>query len=239
MTGIPDSPQPACASCARLREELRAQSVLMVRQVGRMQAKIGELRTEVKHQTERHQAVLSGYRYVARLLGIDTSGDVEPGDVHAAIAQLTRERDEARRAFERAVDDQEMDDAREASEVAALRASVEQLTRERDGYKLEIARANAIANDARAESARLRGAVEAVLSKAGCFCECDCDVDGHGEDCEMCVSCRVEAALSPAPETPLGAAPLTSSVLACAVAPERDPDVTPSPWDPRASRREP
>src|SRR5690606_7928497 len=31
------------------------------------------------------------------------------------------------------------------------------------------------------------------------------------------------AALSPAAETPLGAAPLTSSVLACAVAPERDP----------------
>jgi hypothetical protein len=45
-----------------------------------------------------------------------------------------------------------------------------------------------------ARDARLE-AVADVLSAHGCDCECGCDSDGHGDDCEPCLGCRIEAAM--------------------------------------------
>lgn len=45
-----------------------------------------------------------------------------------------------------------------------------------------------------ARDARLE-AVADVLRANGCDCECGCDCDGHGDDCDPCLGCRIEAAM--------------------------------------------
>jgi hypothetical protein len=52
------------------------------------------------------------------------------------------------------------------------------------------------AAEARAERAEAAlAAVCDVLSAHGCDCECGCDCDGHGDDCDPCLGCRIEAAI--------------------------------------------
>lgn len=35
-----------------------------------------------------------------------------------------------------------------------------------------------------------------LLQQNGCDCDCDHDVEGHSDDCDRCLACRIDTALS-------------------------------------------
>lgn len=104
------------------------------------------------------------------------------------------------------------------TEVEQLQADLADRTAERDeradDYSRELAAHGATIKDrnealkrAELERDRLRAAVERVsdvLEANGCDCACEHHPDEHGADCELCLGCRVDAALcaSPARDRP-------------------------------------
>lgn len=94
---------------------------------------------------------------------------------------------------------------RDAAFIAHARTDVPRLLATIDALKERAERSVAIAATASrnfgAEVARADRAEAAlaavcdVLSAHGCDCECGCDCDGHGDDCDPCLGCRIEAAI--------------------------------------------
>lgn len=235
-------PEVACAGCASLRAE-----------VAQQQAQLAECYRLSGADPDGNEDWRLAPEAVEEVRQLRQDSDAEADRALALdkrVTRLERERDEARARgdYEQGRAEQLLADLHEESaESARLRGACEEAK--------ELLRADAVENRILRSAFNVLTAALTPAPVERCETECDkgsrCTLPAeHGDRHETehgCIAYDPRPTPAPVegegerrtppppPVMPLGSARMGSSVLACAVAPERDP----SPFDPKASTHEP